>query len=225
MFFEVYSESSKTGDIGLAESSDGITWNYKQIVITEPFHLSYPYVFKWKEHYYMVPESNEDLSVRIYRSRNFPTEWEYIGNLLTGYHFVDPTIIRYKNLWWLLVSTRENDALNLYYSADILGPWQQHPKNPVVKNNNKISRPGGSLLLFNDKLYRYAQDDSSIYGKQVFVFEITALSEKSYKEKIVSDVPIVKEGNKAWNVYGMHTVCPVFTRENGWIAGVDGNGK
>lgn len=48
MFFEVMNKTDHKGEIGLAISSDGIEWNYKQIVLSEPFHLSYPYVFKWE---------------------------------------------------------------------------------------------------------------------------------------------------------------------------------
>jgi hypothetical protein len=36
------------GEIGLATSEDGLKWDYKQVVLNEPFHLSYPYVFEWQ---------------------------------------------------------------------------------------------------------------------------------------------------------------------------------
>ena len=62
------------GDIGLAVSDDGINWSYKQIVLDEPFHMSYPYVFKWQEDFYMIPESQEANSVRLYRALDFPTK-------------------------------------------------------------------------------------------------------------------------------------------------------
>src|SRR5215467_13337522 len=45
MFFEVMNAGIDKGDIGLATSSNGLDWKYEQIVLSEPFHLSYPYVF------------------------------------------------------------------------------------------------------------------------------------------------------------------------------------
>lgn len=54
MFFEVMNKQTNQGDIGLAISSDGLNWTYKQIVLDELFHLSYPYVFKWKNEFYMI---------------------------------------------------------------------------------------------------------------------------------------------------------------------------
>ena len=47
MFFEVMPEQPRRGEIGLATSADGLKWSYQQIVLKEPFHLSYPYVFEW----------------------------------------------------------------------------------------------------------------------------------------------------------------------------------
>src|SRR5690348_4223243 len=53
MFFEVLNHGSGLGEIGLATSHDALTWQYRQIVLTEPFHLSYPYVFQWNNDFYM----------------------------------------------------------------------------------------------------------------------------------------------------------------------------
>ncbi len=47
MFFEVLNRDAARGQIGLAVSDDGLKWTYQQIVLTEPFHLSYPYLFEW----------------------------------------------------------------------------------------------------------------------------------------------------------------------------------
>ncbi len=41
-FFEVLSREYGRGEIGLAASVDGFEWQYRQIVLREPFHLSYP---------------------------------------------------------------------------------------------------------------------------------------------------------------------------------------
>src|SRR5438093_5660229 len=54
MFFEALNRVTSRGEIGLAASSDGFNWEYRQIVLKEPFQLSYPYVFKWKGECYMI---------------------------------------------------------------------------------------------------------------------------------------------------------------------------
>ena len=67
--------------IGLAESKNGVNWEYRQIVIKEPFVLSYPYVFKWQDDYYMIPEAHTETSVRLYRATDFPYKWTYERDL------------------------------------------------------------------------------------------------------------------------------------------------
>src|SRR5205823_6417872 len=100
MFFEVMNWRANKGEIGLATSEDGLKWIYRQIVLAEPFHLSYPYVFEWMNQYYMIPESYQAGSIRLYKASRFPSQWVCVGSLLSGPHFVDPSIFRYEDRWW-----------------------------------------------------------------------------------------------------------------------------
>src|SRR5262249_51325998 len=77
LFFEIMHARSGKGEIGLATSVDGIAWKYRQVVLAEPFHLSYPHVFSWQGDFYMVPESYQAGGVRLYRATNFPTRWSF----------------------------------------------------------------------------------------------------------------------------------------------------
>ena len=224
MFFEVLNRRSNQGDIGCAESSDGRHWEYKKIVIHEKFHLSYPYVFEWNNDYYMIPESCYDLSVRLYKAKSFPAEWQYVGNILSGYPYVDPSIFRHHDKWWLFVSTPESDSLNLYYSNELLSGWTPHPMNPIVKYNKHIARPGGRVVTFGGKTYRLTQDDFPTYGIQVFAFEITELSEETYIEKLVKETPVVAKSGHGWNAKGMHHV-DLHKIGRKFIAAVDGESR
>lgn len=224
MFFEALNRETNQGDIGYAESADGINWEYRKIIIDETFHLSYPYVFKWNDDYYLIPESYQDLSVRLYKASSFPEKWKHVGNLLTGYRYIDPSIFQHNDKWWLFVATPHNNVLNLYYSNSLFGEWKPHPMNPIVKFDKHIARPGGRVITYNDQLYRFTQDDDPSYGLQVFAFEITELSETSYAEKIVSENPVVTLSGKGWNAAGMHHV-DLHKIGNKWKATVDGRSK
>ncbi len=222
MFFEVFNWDTYQGDIGYAESKDGYQWNYKKIILDETFHLSYPYIFKWQNEYYLIPESHEDLSVRLYKAVSFPDKWEYLGNILSGYHYIDPSLLRYNGKWWLFVaSTPDDGVMNLYYSSNLNGEWKAHPMNPIVKLNKQINRPGGRIFTYNDHPYRLAQDGFIEYGQQVFAFEITELTEKTYSEKIVSEKPIVTRSGKGWNAAGMHHV-DLHNIGGKWLGVTDG---
>lgn len=73
MFFEAGHYSPEKTEIGLATSSDGFSWSYQRIVLSEPFDLAYPYVFKWEGTYYLIPETYAMNQVRLYKATNFPT--------------------------------------------------------------------------------------------------------------------------------------------------------
>jgi len=224
MFFEVFNREANQGDIGYAESTDGKQWEYRKVIIDETFHLSYPYVFEWEDDTYLIPESSMDLSVRLYKAVSFPEKWEYVGNLLSGSRYVDPSIFRHNDQWWLFVSTPECDVLNLYSSSELLGEWKPHPMNPIVECDKNIARPGGRVLTHNDRLYRVTQDDSPRYGTQVFAFEITELTEQSYAEILVSGPPLVTMTGKGWNAAGMHHV-DLHQMGDKWMAVVDGRNR
>jgi len=101
MFFEVLLRETYEGDIGLATSIDGLNWEYVGIVLDEHFHLSYPNVFKLRDEFYMIPESNRAESIRLYKAESFPSKWSFQHSLVTG-RFVDPTIFYYENQWWTI---------------------------------------------------------------------------------------------------------------------------
>lgn len=221
LFFEVLNRANKQGDIGYAESENGKEWKYKNILINEPFHLSYPYVFEWDNNDYLILESHEDLSIRLYRATSFPAEWQFVKSIFNGEHYVDPSIFRYENVWWLFYTNPLNDALNLYYADELMGEWMPHPMNPIIKLNKHIARPGGRVLVHEGRIYRFTQDTEPRYGIQVFAFEIEELSKTAYKEKIVSEKPVVTMSGEGWNAYGMHHVDPHFMNGQ-WMAAVDG---
>ena len=63
-------DSCTAGDIGAAVSSDdGITWQHLGIVLDEPWHLSYPFVFSWQDQVRMQ-KMPQDLSNQISRLEN-----------------------------------------------------------------------------------------------------------------------------------------------------------
>ena len=224
MFFEVLNTNSRRGEIGVATSSDALHWSYGRIVLAEPFHLSYPYVFAFENQYYMIPESGEARSIRLYKSEDFPTKWVLTATLLAGSAFADSSVVRHDDTWFLFTETAPyvNDTLGLYYADTLAGPWHEHPKSPIVANDPHISRPAGRVLTANGKLFRYAQDDSPNYGTQVFAFEITELTTATYQERPVSELPILSPGGDGWNAKGMHHVDAHQVDENAWIACVDG---
>jgi hypothetical protein len=225
-FCEVLNERTKKGEIGLATSLDGIRWEYRQIVLSEPFHLSYPYVFEWNNECFMVPESFQANAVRLYRADDFPYRWSLVGTLLEGKDYVDSSLLRFNGKWWLFtgrgVPPRRAEHLHLFFADDLTGPWHEHPKSPIIDANAQIARPGGRVLVVGDKVVRYTQDCATTYGRLVRAFEITELTTANFLERCGSESPVLKPGNDGWNEMGMHHIDPHLMEDGTWLACVDG---
>ena len=223
MFFEVFNHQTYRGEIGLATSKDGWVWKYQQIVLKEPFHLSYPYVFAWQGEYYMVPETLELKAVQLYKAVTFPNKWSPAGRLVEG-EFADPSIFRFENRWWLFACStpHEHDSLRLYFADQLTGHWIEHPRSPIVEGNDRIARPAGRVLVLDDKVIRYAQNCFPIYGAQVRAFEISELTPTTYHERECDLSPIIGATGSGWNAIGMHHIDPHQLSDGSWIACVDG---
>jgi hypothetical protein len=225
MFFEVLNSRTDKGEIGLALSDTGKSWSYQQIVLAEPFHLSYPYVFEWLGEYYMIPERFESGSVGLYKASSFPTQWSCLGTLLEGPYFVDNSIVRHDDKWWLFTETNPDvgrDTLRLFYADHLMGPWQEHIQSPIIRGDARCARPGGRMLALDDVIIRYAQNCESRYGTDVRAFAITDLTTTAYCEREVAQSPVLMASGTGWNACGMHHIDPHQLNDGRWIASVDG---
>jgi hypothetical protein len=234
MFFEVFNKATRKGEIGCAVSNNGMNWKYKQIVLAEPFHLSYPCVFEWQGDHYMIPENRTVNEVRLYRAARFPDQWSHVATLLKE-PYADSTVFRFENRWWMFTDASasfrlrhkdpklgfRHDTLRLFYADQLDGTWHEHPKSPIVKWDPHIARPGGRVHV-GESLIRFAQDCFPTYGTRLYAFRISQLSPTCYEESEIEGSPGLGPSGNGWNRKGMHHI-DLHSLENGqWIACVDG---
>lgn len=222
LFFEAFDSRRRKGVISYARSRDRVSWQYQGIAVEEPFHLSYPYIFEADGEIWMVPESAENRTIRLYRAARFPDRWEFVMNLVEGAELVDASLLHWQNTWWLFASGTDNASLHIYLAPALTGPWRKHPGNPVLSNRPHGARPAGRILEQDGHLYRYAQDDQPQYGLRAYAFEITELTETTYREQPAAAQPVVGPGKDGWNRSGMHHIDAQLLPSGGWLAAVDG---
>lgn len=226
MFFEVLNQQTGKGQIGLAISSDGLNWTYQQTVLREPFHLSYPSIFEWKRDYYMIPETLETKTVRLYKAEEFPIRWSLVSELFEG-SCADPSIFHFDKRWWMFACSTpyQHKTLRLFFADELTGPWVEHPSSPIVENDEAKARPAGRVLVLDGEIIRFAQDCTPEYGTRVRAFEISELTTKTYVEKEHANSPVLSpNGDGGWNGRRMHHIDAHRLAEGGWIACVDGHG-
>jgi hypothetical protein len=224
LFFELLNLRNGRGEIGLATSADGQKWQYQQRVLAEPFHMSYPYVFQWRNEAFMLPETRRAGEVRLYKARNFPHDWVLEQVLLQGPNFADSSVFQHRGGWWMYTeySDLRHDTLRLFYADSVTGPWFEHPKSPVVAGNPHSARPGGRVIVRRDEVIRYAQDCHPFYGLSVKAFRVLELTRTTYRETPASLRPVFKASGRAWNRCGMHHVDAHELAPGQWLACADG---
>lgn len=161
-------------------------------VLKADFHLSHPFLFKWRGELYLLPESSRNRTVEVYRCRKFPDEWELYTRLFEGVKAVDTTIVQVEGTWWLFANIAEegsssNDELWLYYASCPFGPWVSHQENPVVSDVSR-ARPAGGIFLHGGSFYRPSQNCSVGYGYAITLNRILELTPETYREEPVAQV-------------------------------------
>lgn len=208
IFIEEYLFKTDKGHISVLKLNEKGNLLSTETVIEKPYHMSYPFIFKHDELYYMVPETGSNNTIELYKCTDFPGKWEFVKNIMENLAAKDTTLFFYNNKWWLFTSLIERNTatisyneLFLYYSDDLFSSnWQSHPKNPIV-NNHKLSRPAGKIFIKDNKMYRPSQDCSGIYGRALNISCITKLSETDYEEELISKTEPIWDKN----IKGIHT--------------------
>lgn len=226
LFFEVVSQLTWRGEIAYASSSDGYDWKYQSLLIQEPFHMSYPYVFEWDGEHYMIPETGQANSIRLYRASRFPDRWEFMTTLLDGSRFVDTSVFQHDGRWWMFTDTGEDHMkpkLRLFYAETLTGPWSEHPSSPISDNDMKTGRPGGRVVHVDGNPVRFNQFlslDTSV-TRGIWAAEVMELTESSYEERLARQQPVLTGGAESWNKGGIHHVDPHEIADGQWFACVD----
>ncbi len=194
------------GVIAMVKTCDLKTWTEPVMVLKQPFHLSFPYVFEDHGVVYMVPESQESDAIHLFRADNDElTSFSKVRTLLhqerkngIHYNYNDSHIyigevrgdrLEVKDRKYYLFTSYQKDWMyyqELYVTDDLLkGEFVKHPCSPICVSN-EFGRNGGSLIDFDGRLLRVTQDCHADYGDNVSLMEITKLSETEYEERLYS---------------------------------------
>ena len=222
LFFEVIIRGTPRGRIGVSvydQSRD--VWRYEGIVLDEPFHVSYPYVFRHESEFYMIPETRAACSVRLYRATEFPRKWKLESVLIDKRKLVDPSIVFRNGRFYLFASYKRR--LNLFVSEALTGPWSPHPRSPVRRWN--CARCAGRIIEHEGALYRLGQEQARGYGAGVHGFRILELNETDYREEPLAGNPLLVPGGDGWNCAAVHHLDVLNLGGGQYLAVFDGQGR
>ena len=180
VFVETYDYRVRIGAIEVLVYDRDFALIDRRMVIEEPWHLSYPFVFEADGETWMLPEAHRSNKLTLYRAADFPYVWEPAHVIELDHVAVDATPLFHDGLWWLFYTSasREPDkmsALHVAYADKLTGPWRPHPMNPV-RVDITSSRPGGTPLLLDGQVVLPVQDCSATYGGAIRPLAIPVLT-------------------------------------------------
>ena len=206
VFFEEFIYPKGKGVISYLEIDEKGRETQSKVVLERDYHLSYPFVFKHEDKYYMIPETLGNKTIELYKAVDFPGKWELQKILFNNVNAVDTSLISYKGKFWLFTCMSDwgnglSDELFIFYSDTLFGKWQPHPKNPVI-SDTKTARPAGKPFFQGNALIRPSQENSVRYGYALNFNRVDVLNEYDYKETLIKTIkPEFIEDNLAIHTF------------------------
>lgn len=209
LFYEKQYQQKGKGYIAMRYTENLTNWSEEVTVLKEPFHLSFPFVFKDEGSYYLIPESNQAKSIRLYQATDSSlTNWKNVGSLIEEKNnWVDSSVISIDGIYYLFTTTtNKNDiqSQRLFYSRRLKEGYVEHPCSPIYTGND-YGRNAGSIMCIDGNYYRPTQDCKDYYGKQVHILKIDEISQHRYCEHVEKQniidvkIPFYKRGGHQFN--------------------------
>lgn len=211
VYLEEFVGAEKKGRISYIKVNDVLTTKTDKIVATPVLdfstHLSFPYLFEYDGHLYMVPENYQSNTITIYEAGSTPDIWHKKTVLMDNFPGIDTVIFYNDNLWWMFSTKYDFDSntdnryeLYIWYSDSPLGGWKPHLHSPI-QSDKPIIRAAGVPFVVNGNIYRPSQDCISGYGKGIYINEIIELTTKVYSEEKIMRLSPIKPYKGAFHTY------------------------
>lgn len=201
IFAELYDSRRGRGVIGYCELLENDTWTEWRPVIIEPYHLSYPHVYRENNEIYMIPEANQSRTLYCYKAVEFPEKWEKLSPIRENVRYADTSLFQWKEHSFALTYDVENIEDYKLILLDL-----EHPEYDRVINLSDADyrRPAGRMD--SEHSIRVAQNCRNGYGEGLIFYRYGISDENQYSEKQVAELtPNQINLSEKKYLCGMHT--------------------
>ncbi len=218
IFFEDYCCIKGKGVISFIEIDREGNYSTPKIVLQKDYHLSYPFLFNWNHQIFMIPETNQNNTIELYSTINFPYDWKLEKVIMKDLNANDTTIWFSDNKTWMFTNILETGRaeftdLWLFYADTIFDEWKPHPRNPIISDITS-ARPAGNMFMHKGEIIRPAQNCSARYGQALAFNKLTCLTEHDYGELKIEQVnPNWHPGNLSFHTYNFNEDLEVIDGE------------
>lgn len=203
IFAELYDYIHCKGGIGYCKLTEKGNTKWK-MVLTEDFHMSYPFIAQIKDEIFLMPESSGSKTLFYYRAVDFPEKWEKCEVLRENVEYADTTPFLCEDQCFALtydVKSPDN------YKLCLLDLNNKNNDTVLVLPDIECRRPAGKMFSHKSMMIRPAQNCLDGYGKGLIFYEYSLKENSvSYNEKLIQNIyPQELKFNKKIFLDGMHT--------------------
>jgi hypothetical protein len=203
VFVELFPYATGKGCIAVVEVTGDGAVGKPRIVLDEPHHLSYPFVFENEGEVWMIPEAGASRAVDLYRAVEFPWRWERAARLAEGFEAYDTTpLVVGRDVWFFSAlrswQSTTSDILGLHRAEGLRGRWIPHAANPVVIDA-ALGRPAGAFLRAGGRVFRPVQDCRAYYGNGLTLCRIETLNATAFAQSPVGRIDVGDNGCHTYN--------------------------
>ena len=194
LLMESFDMRTQLGSIACARFGEDGRLSAPQVIIQEPYHMSFPMVFYWQDALYMIPETCGNRSLNLYRCRGEITEWSLVKSFPVKESLVDTVVIAcHEDCVELICSAlQDGDAFN--------NKWQ---KFRIVREEEDYRleadeifnagedydyghRMAGSLIVEGDRVILPTQESTEVdYGAYLYL--------NDFSGRDITDLPVLKK--------------------------------
>lgn len=192
---EALDNKTGLGDILQIDADDYST----QKVILSGEHFSYPFSFSYAGKEYLLPEVASH-SAPYFCDPHRPNQRHFLRGL-ESMRIVDATMYFIDENWFLFFGEKHNahGILSLWVADSPYDVFTPHPQSPIVMSPSE-ARMGGAVINYGDRILRFGQNNSGVYGESLAIMQISSLTTTSYAENKLGEVFID-------NFHGPHSIA------------------
>lgn len=197
IFAELYDYFKRRGVIGFYQLN-GKKGKWIS-VISEDYHMSYPYIFEKDGQVYILPESNASNKLYLYRAVDFPYKWEKSTVIRENMKLADTTLFDCNGKKYALAFDVVSPKSPILMLLDI---EEKSNDRALHLGSVELRRPAGKMISNN---IRPAQNCTDDYGKGI-IFYLYSLKDDEYSEEEIQRV-FPEDLSYSQDIYldGMHT--------------------
>ena len=158
------------------------------IILEQDTHLSFPFIFRYQGHIYVLPENSQSGKSTLYEY--FP-ESESLKriNVIADEPLTDATILEYDGAYYVLSTQLPNPNGNILTVRHLdTEKMRCGDKVCEIMFENNAARNAGEVLFYNNRLVRPMQDCSKCYGGGVILRAFNPLSRSQQDMNVLASL-------------------------------------